>query len=47
MSDSNTQLLVSLEARIDKFKKAMNKAGETADKKFAEIEKRAKEATTA
>jgi tape measure domain-containing protein len=44
MSDSSTQLLVSLEARIDKFEKAMNKAGETADKKFGEIEKRTKEA---
>jgi tape measure domain-containing protein len=44
MSDEIGQLVVSLEGRIDKFEKAMNKAGETADRKFSQIEKRTKEA---
>ena len=44
MSDEIGQLVVSLEGRIDKFEKAMAKASGTADKRFGEVEKRAKEA---
>ena len=44
MADNETQLLVSLEGRIDQFEKAFNRAGEIADKKLSQIEKRAKEA---
>ena len=44
MASEEAQLLVSLEARIDKFEKALTKAGETAEEKFGKIEKRAKEA---
>ena len=41
---ADAQLIVSLEARVDQFEKAFNRAGDIADRKFGQIEKRTKEA---
>lgn len=42
--DDQTALLVSLEARVDSFEKAFNRASQVADSKWSAIEKRTKEA---
>jgi tape measure domain-containing protein len=41
---ADAALVVSLEARVDAFEKAFNRAGDIADRKFSQIEKRTKEA---
>ena len=43
MANEDTKLIVSLEARVDQFEKALAKASGTADKHFSSMERRAKE----
>lgn len=43
MADDETKLLVSLEARLNSFEKAMQRAGTVADRGMSRVEKRVKE----